>query len=176
MGLIKKIKCRHCGLLFVPDPKNRDRQKYCPNPACRKASKAASQQKWLAKPENRDYFKGPVNVARVREWRKKHPGYWKHKKPGNTLKDSLNIKPTENTKHNDQFTGLALQDLLMRQPAVIIGLISNFIGSPLQDDIALTLYRMQQSGKDILYNHSKAKGGSNDLKISDCERAFAQGP
>ncbi len=30
--------------------------RYCAAPACRAASKAASQRQWLAKPENRDYF------------------------------------------------------------------------------------------------------------------------
>jgi hypothetical protein len=44
------------------------RQRYCLAPRCRAASKAASQARWLAAPENRDYFRGPVNVARVREW------------------------------------------------------------------------------------------------------------
>jgi len=58
----------------------------------------------------------------------------------------------------------ALQDSLMTQPAVIIGLISNLIGSPLQDDIARTLLRMQQSGQDILYRKPQAIGGNRDCK------------
>ena len=62
---IKRKKCRHCKSLFIADPRNRNRQKYCRLPECRKASKAASQRKWLAKPENRDYFKGPYQVQRV---------------------------------------------------------------------------------------------------------------
>jgi hypothetical protein len=36
-------------------------------PAYRAASKAASQARWLAKPENQGYFRGPVSVARVKE-------------------------------------------------------------------------------------------------------------
>jgi hypothetical protein len=37
------------------------------------ASKAASQARWLAAPENRNYWRGPVNVARVRAWRARIP-------------------------------------------------------------------------------------------------------
>ena len=51
-------KCRHCGRLFRPDPRNVRHQRYCSAPACRGASKAASQRRWLAKAENRNYFRG----------------------------------------------------------------------------------------------------------------------
>ncbi|GEM_PF-1836747 len=59
MKRIAKMKYRHCRRIFVPDPPNRDRQKYCSRSPSRKASKAASQKKWLSKPENKDHFKGP---------------------------------------------------------------------------------------------------------------------
>ena len=62
MGLLKKKKCRHCNKLFYPDPRNEKRQKYCSESACQKASKKASQRRWLQKPENQNYFKGPDNV------------------------------------------------------------------------------------------------------------------
>lgn len=164
MGKIKKKKCRNCKYLFVPDPRNQNRQEYCDKTECRKASKAASQKKWLTKPENKDYFTGPDNVKRVQEWRKKNPDYWKRSKKPVALQDSLTVQPTENIRYNDQVGKSALQDLLERQPPVIIGLISNFIGSALQDDIALTLLRMQQSGLDILCLQPKTKGGKSDCK------------
>jgi len=44
-------------------------QRYCSVSACRAASRAASQARWLAAPENQDYFRGSVNVARVIELR-----------------------------------------------------------------------------------------------------------
>jgi hypothetical protein len=159
MGMTKKIKCRHCKRLFVPDCRNRSRQRYCQNPDCRTASKASSQQKWLQKPENQDYFKGPLNTQRVVQWRKQHPGYWRRSKSRHALQDRLNTQAPEIDKDNAHF---ALQDLLNSQPAVIIGLISNLIGSALQDDIAQTLRRMQQSGQDILYCQPAAKGGHCD--------------
>ena len=73
MGMIKRKRCRNCKRLFIPDHRNRDRQKYCKTPDCRKASKAFSQKKWLQKPENKNYFKGPENTQRVKEWRKLNP-------------------------------------------------------------------------------------------------------
>jgi hypothetical protein len=62
-------KCLCCREWFQSDARNRRHQRYCAKAACRKASKAASQRRWLAKPQNRDYFHGPEQVARVRPWR-----------------------------------------------------------------------------------------------------------
>jgi hypothetical protein len=74
-------KCKCCLELFRPDPRNRRHQRYCCAPRCRAASKAASQARWVAKPENQDYFRGPVHVARVRRWRSSNPGYWRRAEP-----------------------------------------------------------------------------------------------
>ena len=105
MGLIKRIKCLNCHELFVPDARNAKRQKYCRKPDCRKASKQASQRRWLSKPENRDYFRGPEHVKRVQEWRKAHPGYWHSKAPvrPDALQDPLIGKPAEITQQKSQF-------------------------------------------------------------------------
>ena len=75
MGENRLRRCAHCGQPFTPDARNAHHQRYCPAPACRLASKRASQNKWLAKPENRDYHRGPAAVARVQAWRRAHPGY-----------------------------------------------------------------------------------------------------
>jgi hypothetical protein len=63
MGLGERRKCKCCLTLFRPDRRNRGRQLYCSATACRAASKAASQARWLSKPENQNYFRGDVNVA-----------------------------------------------------------------------------------------------------------------
>ena len=154
MGIRKRKRCRKCKRLFIPDHRNRERQKYCKAPDCRMASKAFSQKKWLQKPENKNYFKGPENTQRVKEWRKRNPGYW--------TRSSINKED-------------ALQDLLTVQPAVLIGLISKFIGSSLQDDIARTILLMQQSGQDILFYQPQAEGGSDDSKNPYFTRAGPQG-
>jgi hypothetical protein len=81
-------KCKCCRMLFRPDPRNRHHQRYCSATACRAASKAASQARWLAAPENQGYFRGPVNVARVQAWRSRHPGYWRRaRRVGTALQD-----------------------------------------------------------------------------------------
>jgi hypothetical protein len=70
----ERRKCKCCLKLFRPDPRNRRHQCYCSAPACRAASKAASQVRWLSSPENQGYFRGPIRVARVRAWRRVIPG------------------------------------------------------------------------------------------------------
>jgi len=163
-------KCNNCNELFAPDPRNVNKQKHCRKPQCRKASKAASQKKWLSKPENQGYFSGPDNVERVQKWRQKNPGYSRRKKQPMALQDHLPIQPTENKRDIPKQPSYALQDLLTVQPAVIIGLISSYIGSSLQDDIARTLLRMEQFGQEILLFQTQNKGGTHDCKRTGYER------
>lgn len=170
---IRRRKCKHCGMLFFPDPRNATRQRYCSKPQCRKASKAASQKQWLSKPDNLDYFRGPHNVARVQLWRKAHPGYWR-RKPKNTplaLQDPLNQQVTVNTHDSNDFVSFALQDSLISQPAVLVGLISQLTGYALQDDIAMAARRMQQLGNDILM-----KGAYHGRKTSYLSSACPKNP
>ena len=77
MKKLRRRKCLCCQELFRPDPRNLRHQRYCSKPHCRKASKAASQQRWLSKKQNRDYFRGAAHVQRVQAWRREHPGYWR---------------------------------------------------------------------------------------------------
>jgi hypothetical protein len=167
MPAIKRKKCRHCHDLFVPDHRNRNRQKYCRKPACSKASKAASQKRWLQKPENQNYFRGPENAQRVQQWRKEHPGYSsrKPKITSDALQDPLIHQPIENVEDNSKFVGCALQDLLTMQPAVIIGIIAQLTGYALQDDIAMAVRRMQKFGNDIL--NPQSEGGDHGNQTSD---------
>ena len=165
---IRRRKCKHCGKLFSPDPRNATRQRYCSQPECRKASKASSQKKWLQKPENQGYFRGPYNVARVQRWRKKHPGYWRRKPIA--LQDTLIVQPPENNDNRDDFVLNALQDPLMLQPAVFIGLISQLTGYALQEDIARATRRLQQLGNDIL--NPQHTGGPYGRKTSDMSPGF----
>ncbi|HDQ02998.1 MAG TPA: hypothetical protein ENN23_00230 [Deltaproteobacteria bacterium] len=159
MGATKKKRCKHCKKLFIPDPRNTQRQNYCSEPKCRYASKKASQRRWLSKPENRDYFRGPENVSRVQQWRKTHPGYWR--KTQNALQDPLIGQPSVNINDTNESGCGALQDLLTPQPSVLIGLIASFTGLALQDDIAKTVRRLQQLGQDII-NPATPKGGRYD--------------
>ena len=101
-------KCRHCGQLFRPDPRNLRHQRYCSAKECRRASKAASQRRWLAKAENRDYFRGPEQVARVRTWRDAHPGYARKtssRRPA--LQEHSSAQPVDIEEQSDVFSAPA---------------------------------------------------------------------
>jgi hypothetical protein len=169
---IRKRKCRCCGIFFPPDRRNRRHQRFCSRPECRRAAKAASQKLWRKKPENRDYFCGPGNVHRVQEWRKANPGY-SRPKTNTALQDYLAEKTSKNPKVNPSFASTALQDLLVSQPTVLIGLIAHLTGSALQDEIALTTRGLQQLGNDILNAPIQAKGDTHGEKASHLPAAHA---
>lgn len=148
-------KCLSCKKLFRADPRNARHQKYCSEPSCRKASKAASRCAWLAKPDNQDYFRGPENVVRVQAWRASHPEYWR--RPAGqrahrpiALQDLCQTQAVEIAEDSQSMSQSALQDLLLDQPAVLVGFIAQFTGSALQDDIVRSTRRLVELGQDIL--------------------------
>ena len=155
----RRRKCRHCGDWFRPDPRKVRQQRYCSKAGCRKASKGASQRRWLSKRENQDYFRGPMHVARVQAWRHTHPGYWRRggaKRSPALQEDSLR-QGIEQQREYKLFAAPALQEVLNLQPLVLIGLIAHLTGDTLQDEIAETARRLLRLGGDIL----KAQGGRN---------------
>lgn len=127
---VRRRRCPCCRELFVPDPRNLERQKFCPAAACRKASKLASQLLWRAKPENKDHWRGPAEVKRVQEWRKEHPKYWK---PAGTKRGR----------------GTLQDDCIPTEP-LLIGLIAEVAGSTLQDDIGAACRYLVAKGREIL--------------------------
>jgi len=163
----RKPKCAHCKQLFRPDPRNVKRQKYCSRPECRKASKAASQKKWLEKPENHDYFQGIDNMFRVQQWRKEHPGYWR-KRPSKPepLQETLSPNSVEKQDVTKELPNHALQELLGAQPLVFLGLLAQLGGSPLQDNIVSLGRRLQQLGQDIVNQPIYCRGGQHDNRQS----------
>jgi hypothetical protein len=91
MGRGDRRKCECCLKLFRPDPRNCRHQRYCSAPACRVASKTASQARWLAKPENQSHSRGAdwriaVPALRYKMSRWRNPGacvgtvlrYWRY--------------------------------------------------------------------------------------------------
>lgn len=168
-------KCMNCCTFFNPDQRNKTRQHYCSKPECRRASKAASQAAWLAKPANVDYFADPVHVARVQAWRAANPGYarTRRKSPGKgsvVLQDALLQQPidsSEETAHRSDLSPVlpappppplvpALQDscntpLRLEHSPLLLGLVVHLFGPALQDDIDATITRLVQIGTDITY-------------------------
>jgi hypothetical protein len=146
-----RCKCKCCRKLFRPDARNLHHQIYCSAHGCRAASKAASQVRWLAKPENQDYFRGPVNAARVRAWRSRHPGYWrKGRRADAALQDVSTAQAVDPAAKSGDSVRSPLQEVLSAQPAVLIGLIAHIVGTPLQDDIVRATGRLLRLGQDIL--------------------------
>jgi len=88
-------------------------QRFCAAPKCRAASKQASQQRWLRKPENQDYFRGKQHVNRVQAWREKHPEYGRETPiTGQPLQEMIMAQPVD----SDQETSvLALQEVIRPQ-------------------------------------------------------------
>ena len=145
-------KCLHCHAFFLPDRRNLYHQRYCSKPACRSQSKTESRRRWLQKPENQNYFRGPENRQRVKDWRKANPGYWRKKKSSTQvpLQEVFQRQVAHNEELNPRVTPDALQDLFSMQPAMVVGLISMMTGTALQDDIAATVRVLVRKGRDIL--------------------------
>ena len=119
-----KRKCRCCGEFYSPDHRNLRHQRYCSKPTCRKESKALSQRRWLQSPENQNYFRGPENRQRVKDWRKRNPGYWRKKNSSSqvALQEVFQAQVAHNEEPSPKEAPDALQDLFSMQPAVVVGL------------------------------------------------------
>lgn len=180
MTFIKNRQCQHCHTLFIPDHRNGKRQKFCPLPECKLASKAASQKRWLV--NNPGYFKGTEHVQRVQEWRRANPGYRKGKAKGRVLQDDY--PPESPQKQEDVMqpppvgkgTASVLQDILITQHPVFIGLIAQFTGLVLQDDIAAAALRLAQLGQDVLNGSTPTQGGHNDPQVPNLSRPRSNHP
>jgi hypothetical protein len=152
------IKCLHCHEELLADCRNLGRQRFCHKPDCRRASKASSQRQWRSRPENRDYFRGSDQCERVRRWRQANPDYWRSKRPppANALQD----------------TSVALQEICIAQPALIIGLIAVVTGLALQDDIAACIRSLLNRGRAIL----RMVPGSPSLRKYEIQSSSVPGP
>lgn len=156
MNPVGQRKCCHCKEFFVPDPRHRQRQRYCAAPLCRRASKGASQERWLRRPENRDYFAGPENVERVRAWRAANPGY-RPRGGARTvaLQEMMNLQvaPAEESAGRDE--AVALQETWRAQPPLLLGLIAHLAGTALQEDMAVVMRRLITRGQALLEPNPK---------------------
>ena len=171
-------KCLCCGLFFESDHRNLTRQRYCSATACRHASKAASQATWLARPQNREYFRDPVHVARVQAWRTAHPGYGRgrHLTP-RALQDSLIVQVPDSAEESADRGEIAaapvapaLQDSWSTLPPALAGLIAHLFSVTLQEDMASTTRRLVQLGHDVING-----GRGEDSQATAAARATAQG-
>ena len=152
-------KCLCCGLFFDSDHRNRKRQLFCSAADCRRASKAASQSRWVSHPDNVGYFKDPVHVARAQAWREAHPGHVRGRpRKSSALQDPLIVQAHDSKEKNGKRTGLTLQDLLNPPSPALAGLIAHLFAVPLQEDLVVTTRLLVQLGRDILDPGGNAHG------------------
>lgn len=143
-------RCGHCGRSFSVDPRVAWRQRYCPRWVCKAAGRVVAQKRWLRKAENRDHFKGRVNLVRVQDWRKVHPGYWRRRaRVGQYL---VRGRLAEMARQ------IALQDEIDTHFSLVVGLVSHLTKSALQDEIARELSRLMLLGHGILTQTTTAPG------------------
>lgn len=159
----RKRKCKYCEQLYSPDPRTHYHQRYCSKPECQKARHRNNQARWLARPENKNYFRGKTHVERVQAWRKAHPGYGRKK--DQPLQDVIDPQPIEKQRDKPDLTPAALQDAMLMQPAVLVGFISALTGSALQDEIARHVQSFHHRGQQIL-RPPEGKGNGNEGKSS----------
>ena len=172
MNPVGQRKCCYCNQFFVPDPRHRRRQRYCVAPACRRASKGASQERWLGRPENRDYFRGPENVARVQAWRAENPGYGRRGgRPRAALQEMMNAQVPAAHETAAQDDAVALQETWRAQPPLLVGLIAHLTGTALQEDMAPVMRRLITRGQALLEPNPK----NHDRKTSPLSGTSAAG-
>ena len=140
-------KCVSCKKLFVPEARNRRHQLCCGKTSCRLARKAASDRRWRGKPENREYWSGPENAARVRAWQKAHPGYWKERKKRARV---LQVVCATEAVGCEEDNSKVLQDVWRTQPPLLLGLISRITGTVLHTDMAEITGQLIASGRALV--------------------------
>ncbi len=164
-----RCKCLNCKQLFIPDYRNRRHQQFCSAPECKRASKRVRQQRWLSKPQNRDYFRDADNRQRVKDWRKANPGYWKRyqRKPRPTLQDDCPTQPAVEKELAPaplpDACRRTLQDICQVQVPLMVGLISKFSDCTLPDDIVNYVRTLIAKGLDILDTPSSRSAKANTV-------------
>jgi len=174
----KRRKCRCCSDFFFPDYRNKHHQHYCGKPACRQASKLASQHRWLRKADNRDYFRGPDNARRVRQWREAHPGYWKRKTPRSKSIQAVQPQQVNPVQSSCNVPGSplgTLQDFCLAKEPAFIGLLSMITGRTLQEDITPIARRVVEQGQQILGLSFPEPRNQNLCPVHDYQASVASG-
>lgn len=139
--------CAHCGHPFAVDPRPGKRHHFCSRLACARASRRATQKKWRNGAGKGNPADGWIDIERVREWRKRHPQYWKRvRRSGRQQLAAFRLTRSLAAA----LKGLALQDTIDTRLALEIGIISRLSGAALQDTIAKEIRATILRGNAIL--------------------------
>lgn len=139
--------CCICHNSFIPNKFAGNRHVVCSRERCRKAAKKQRQADWFSR--NPDFFSGPENVERVRQWRRKKareratvPTEQKPPDPSSTQKaKSCNTPEPKND---------VLQDSARPAEPVIMGLLALLSGSMLQDEVHNLYSQCSRRGSELL--------------------------
>jgi len=154
-------KCPHCEEYYIPDPRNAWHQVYCSKPDCQQARRAANQADW--RDRNPTYFEGEPHLTRVQDWRARHPGYWRRVRPvcPSTAEIAAGIKdvilPDLSTYQAvggvrtslDMVGDAALQNYLLSQHYLLVGVAAMRTRVPSKTVIAIALRRCYIRGRDL---------------------------
>ncbi|MBX3738971.1 MAG: hypothetical protein KF715_19920 [Candidatus Didemnitutus sp.] len=134
--------CLHCGAKFDVNPRIGRKHRFCSASECRAAAKRRSQGRWLSKPENAGYFKGPSNALRSRLWRAANPRR-RRRKDGSRLR--LFGGGLQRTLRS-----AGAQEMNERQLALFLGLVSILARSGEQESIAAKIREIMLAGEAVL--------------------------
>ena len=167
MNAPSRRRCRHCRRHFVADCRNAYHQRFCSNPVCQHASKQSSQQRWLRRPENRDYFCGPNNVLRVQNWRRDHPGYWRsdNHRCNQVVQNAPAVLAERNLTAMPRPQPSTLQDFCRSKIPVLTELISRLSGYALQEDIGRWVSEVVTEAQCILEQCKLKVVGRRQLEL-----------
>jgi len=146
-------RCKGCKQLFFPDPRTWQRQTFCGKAECQEARMRKNRREWLARPDNEHYWRdNQKSKDRVREWRKRNPGYWKRTRRTSegTLQEEIEPKKIGRKRGRGAFGRPPLPEERRRDDILIMGIIAEITGSTLPEDIARTYRRIVAKGREIL--------------------------
>jgi hypothetical protein len=147
--------CCICHNLFTPNKFARARQVVCSREPCRKTAKKQRQADWFSR--NRDYFCGPENVERVRQWRRKKALESRPVPPSPKPPDPASTQKAKSCNTTEPESGV-LQDLARPAEPVIMGLLALWSGTMLQDEVHKLYSQCSRRGSELLGQMVPASG------------------
>lgn len=82
----RRKRCISCNVLFEPDPRTKDKQKYCSNSACQSTRQRKNEKDWRKR--NPDCVE--EQRRQTRQWFKIHPEYSRYRRKKNPQLDRSN--------------------------------------------------------------------------------------
>lgn len=143
--------CCICHKPFVPNKFSGKRQEVCSREGCRREAKKQRQARWVAR--NPDYFRGPENVDRVRQWRCKkalEKAQKAHAPPDAQEPADAPSSPKAESCNKPGPQKGALQDSAPPAEPVIMGLLALFSGAVLQDEVHNIYHQCFRRGSELL--------------------------